>query len=155
MWIALRFLRFLGQRRCFSGKIQELPTWKDSSLAAIAPEAVPAVGVTVSAPLKWLTVRFFFLNFLNLFLFIYFLLFFVELPYKSDGTLRSDIPVGFPIYECNSSCKCSIDCLNRVTQRPGKSNLLVCFSIFAFVDFGTPLFIFFIFFYISFWITAA
>uniref|UniRef100_A0A336K962 protein-synthesizing GTPase n=1 Tax=Culicoides sonorensis TaxID=179676 RepID=A0A336K962_CULSO len=41
--------------------------------------------------------------------------------YRTKGTLR--IPVGVPIYECNSNCKCPPDCPNRVVQQGRKHKL--------------------------------
>jgi histone-lysine N-methyltransferase SUV39H len=38
--------------------------------------------------------------------------------YTKAGRLK--VPVGTPIYECNSRCKCGPECPNRVVQRGSK-----------------------------------
>ncbi|XP_063707035.1 histone-lysine N-methyltransferase SUV39H1-A [Culicoides brevitarsis] len=48
-----------------------------------------------------------------------------KFAYRTNGTLR--IPVGVPIYECNSKCACSADCHNRVIQR-GRQHKLIIFK---------------------------
>eukprot|EP01097_Dermamoeba_algensis_P010499 TRINITY_DN7824_c0_g1_i1.p1 TRINITY_DN7824_c0_g1~~TRINITY_DN7824_c0_g1_i1.p1 ORF type:complete len:358 (+),score=71.72 TRINITY_DN7824_c0_g1_i1:754-1827(+) len=40
---------------------------------------------------------------------------FGRFPYKEDGSLS--LPKGYPIYECNLSCKCGPTCRNRVVQK--------------------------------------
>lgn len=44
-----------------------------------------------------------------------------KFAYRSNGSLL--IPVGNPIYECNSMCKCPPDCPNRVIQHGRKHKL--------------------------------
>ena len=47
--------------------------------------------------------------------------------YTKAGKLR--VPVGTPIYECNSRCKCGLECPNRVVQRGSKVFFLIHFQL--------------------------
>ncbi|KAF5358997.1 hypothetical protein D9758_004812 [Tetrapyrgos nigripes] len=38
--------------------------------------------------------------------------------YDEEGLFRFNVPEGTEVIECNQSCSCSIDCPNRVAQRP-------------------------------------
>lgn len=46
-----------------------------------------------------------------------------EFAYTMRRNLR--IPVGIPIYECNSQCKCPPDCPNRIVQQGRKHKLII------------------------------
>lgn len=48
-----------------------------------------------------------------------------KFAYRTNGSLR--IPVGTPIYECNSKCSCPPECPNRVVQR-GRQHKLNIFK---------------------------
>ncbi|SNX87404.1 uncharacterized protein MEPE_06114 [Melanopsichium pennsylvanicum] len=43
-----------------------------------------------------------------------------------DGRLRNNIPVGTPIFECNSKCPCADSCRNRVVQKGKRAPLAFC-----------------------------